>query len=737
MGGRRLATPEANDASKNPRTRQNNRGQNGQGQNGNRTNKQNNTVLANTQTRRGEVFRAQRRTSDDVNAQASQHIVGIPVNKSMYNGYGGRQFSIADQKKQPRTPGPRLRVVPIGGLGEMGIGKNMMAIEYDNDIIVIDMGFLFPGSDYPGINYIVPDITYLLENKHKIRAIVFTHGHLDHIGAFRHLVHQIPAPVYGSKFTLAMVQKTMEEATSGYEPEYHVMDPESHEQVFLGDNFSIELVRVNHSIPDATAVVIRTPEGVLVDTGDWRFEENPVDGVKFDLERLTEIATKEGITLLMNESTNCESDGTHTHGEFEIQESMGQVMEKYPNSRLIISAFSSQIHRMQIILNEAKKHGRKVAFAGYSMIQNVEVALRTGTIQVPKDVIVKMEDIVKFPDGKVTIICTGSQGEFSAVLNRMANGSHKFIKIKNSDQIVFSSNPIPGNEKYVTRTVDGLMREGSGVIQNGKTHLTGIGPLHLSGHGYYDDHVKLVNALNPKFYMPIHGEFHMLVHNAELAEKEAGIPRDNIFVCDSGDVIEISQGQAKKAGRVPVGGVMYDDSGEIVSEVVLKDRIHMASEGMFVVVLTVQKGSGRLMTSPDIISRGFIYLRDSEELMGIIRQYLKQKVARTFSGRKVDLDVVKKEIKDELTHILYDQTRRTPIVIPVINEIGGGGKPQNGGDQQRQSNGQQGRQPRVQQAQADGDTRPFKRPAPKQFPAPQVPDTEATEPKHRSEARGY
>ncbi len=751
MGQQRLATPEANDASKNPRNNrynrggqggQNNHGNQGQnGQGGNRNNKQNNTVLANPQTRRGEVFRAQRRTSDDVNARASQHVINIPVNKSVFNGYNGRQFSVADQKKQPRTPGPRLKIIPIGGLGEMVIGKNMMSIEYYNDIIVIYMGFLFPGSDYPGINYIVPDISYLIENKHKIRAIVFTHGHLDHIGAVRHLLHQIPAPVYGSKFTLAMVEKNMSEATTEYTPEYHIMDPESHEQVFLGDNFSIELVRVNHSIPDATAVVVRTPEGVVVDTGDWRFEENPVDGVKFDLDRLTEIATKEGITVLMNESTNCESEGTHTHGEFEIQESMGQIMDKYPNSRLIISAFSSQIHRMQIILNEAKKHGRKVAFAGYSMIQNVEVALRTGTITVPKDVIVKMEDIIKLPDNKITIICTGSQGEFSAVLNRMANGSHKFIKIKNSDQIVFSSNPIPGNEKYVTRTVDGLMREGSGVIQNGKTHLTGIGPLHLSGHGYYDDHVKLITALNPKFYIPIHGEFHMLVHNADLAHKEAAIPRENIFVCDSGDVIEISQGVAKKAGRVQVGGVMYDDSGEIVSEVVLKDRIHMATEGMFVVVLTVQKGSGRLLTSPDIISRGFIYLRDSEELMGIIRQYLKQKVARTFSGRKVDLDVVKKEIKDELTHVLYDQTRRTPIVIPVINEIGGGGKPANNANNNSEQS--QNGEPRGRTQQGDNrparghQNRSFERPAPKKFPEPVVPDTEAIEPRVKTDTLAY
>lgn len=703
MGQRRLKAPQGDDMSKQPRQQQ--------------RPKQNNTVLANTQTRRGEVFRAQRRTSEGVNARASQHIINVPVNKSIYNGYDGHQFSLAEQKKQPVNRGPKLRIIPIGGVGEMGIGKNMTAFEYDNDIIVVDMGFLFPGADYPGINYIVPDITYLEENKHKIRGHVFTHGHLDHIGAFRHLIDKIPAPVYASKFTTAMLQRTMEEATSGFEPDYRILDPESHERAQLGDSFSVELVRVNHSIPDATAAVIRTPMGVVICSGDWRFEENPVDGRKFDLDRMTEIATKEGILAFLNESTNCESEGTHTHGEFDIQQSFGQVMDKYPNGRLIISCFSSQIHRMQLILDEAKRHDRKVAFAGFSMIQNLEVALRTGMIKVPRDVVMKMEDIIKLPDGKVTIVCTGSQGEFSAVLNRMATGAHKYIKIKNSDVIVFASNPIPGNEKYVVRTVDGLMREGSDVIQNGKTHLTGIGPLHLSGHGYYDDHVKLVRALNPKYYIPNHGEFHMLVHNAELAEKEAGIPRQNIFVCDPGDIVEITTEGARKAGRVQAGGIMYDDTGAIVSEVVLKDRVHMATEGMFVVVLTVSRGSGRLLTSPDIISRGFIYLRDSEELMGLIRQYLKQKVARTFNGRKVDLDVVKKEIKDELTHILYDQTRRTPIVIPVINEVGMGAKPQN--DQQPAEAGQN-------RPHFERNGQPNSQP--KQFPPKQVPDTEATEP---------
>lgn len=710
MGQQRLATPQGDDLSKQPRSNQNTRPKSG------------NSVLDGTKTRKGEVFRAQRRMSEDVNLRASQHIINVPVNKSLYNGYNGQQFSLAGQKKIPNIQGPKLKVIPLGGVGENGIGKNIMAIEYGNDIIVIDMGFIFPGPDYPGINYIAPDITYLEERKDKIRGVVLTHGHLDHIGAFRHLIDKIPAPVYGSKFTLAMAQKTMDEATSGYEPDYRVLDPEAHERAQLGDSFSIELVRVNHSIPDATAIVVRTPVGVLVNSGDWRMEDNPVDGKKFDLERLTEISTKEGILLLMNESTNCESEGTHEHDEFDIQESIGQAMDKYPNSRLVVSCFSSQLHRMQLIMDEAKKHDRKVAFAGYSMIQNVEVALRTGTIKVPKDVVMKMEDIIKMPDGKVTIVCTGSQGEFNAVLNRMASGAHKYIKIKNSDVILFSSNPIPGNEKYVVRTVDGLMREGSDVVQNGKTHLTGIGPLHLSGHGYYEDHVKFINALHPKYYMPIHGEFHMLVHNAELAEKEAAIPRENIFVCDNGDVLEFTTDTGRKNGRVPVGGVMYDDSGTIVSEVVLKDRIHMATEGMFVVVLTISKGSGRLMTSPDIISRGFIYLRDSEELMGIIRQYLKQKVARAFGGRHVDMDVIKKEIKDDLTHVLYDQTRRTPIVIPVINEVGGG-------------NAQHGN--RNGNKQADGQQKPFRSPAPKHFPEPQVPDTETAIPTLQKSPRDY
>lgn len=715
MGQQRLAPAKPDDMSKRPKRAQPKR--------------TNIKALDNAKTRKGEVFRAQKRTSENVNAIASQHVIDIPVNKSVYNGYGGKQFSLAGQKKQPKYNGPSLKIIPIGGLGEMGIGKNMMAIEYENDIIVLDMGLLFPGGDYPGINYIVPDITYLEKNKHKIKAVVITHGHLDHIGAFRHLIEKIPAPVYATKFTIAMLQKNIEDSDSVYKPVYHELIPEKHENVRITDNFSIELIRVNHSIPDSAAVVIRTPLGVLLDTGDWRFEEDPVDGKRFDLERMVEISQKEGLLVLMNESTNCETDGTHQVTEYDIQKNMGQIMDEYSNRRLIISSFSSQLYRIQLILEEAHKHGRKVAFAGYSMLQNVEAAIKTGIIKVPKDTVMKMEDIVKLPDDKITIIATGSQGEFNAVLSRMANGSHRHIKIKGSDVIVFSSNPIPGNEKYVVRTVDSLMREGSLVIRNGKTADLGIGPIHLSGHAYHDDHVKLINALKPKYYLPIHGEFHMLVKNAEIAEFQCGMKREDIFVCDAGDIIEITPEKASKVGRIEVGGIMYDDGGSVVSEVVLKDRLHMATEGIFVVVINIQKSTGRVIGSPDIISRGFIYMRDSEELMSTIRLYLKQKVSRGYDFKNKDLDQLKKEIKDEVAYLLYDQTRRMPIVIPVINEI----------DTPRTSSDPKAR-PAVRRAnsatqkgelntkQAVESTMNRKLP-PKKFSAKQIPDTEVTDPR--------
>ncbi|MBR2831077.1 ribonuclease J, partial [Candidatus Saccharibacteria bacterium] len=467
---------------------------------------------------------------------------------------------------------------------------------------------------------------------------------------------------------IGMIQRQMSELNDEPDLNYIKVDPFKHEKIQVSEHLSVEFIHVLHSIPGSTAIVVRTPNGVIYFSGDWRHENNPM-GTQTDYERIDEIVAKEGIDLMVNESTNIDSPGRHPHSEYDVGENLGRVMDHYVDGRVIISCFSSQISRIQLILKEAAKRGRKVAFSGFSMINNLEVALRAKEIKVPKDTIMKMEDIIKLPDEKVCIVCTGSQGELNAVLNRMVTGAHKFIKIKSSDTIVFSSNPIPGNEPHVVNTVDGLLREGAQVIQNGKTHLTNIGPLHLSGHAYYEDHVDLVTRMHPTNYMPYHGEFYMLEHNAEMAENVIGIPRDRILVSDDGDIVELtSDKRIRKAGRIPVGNKLYDDADQPVHEAVIKDRIHISREGIFIIVLTVNKKTGHLMKTPDIVSRAFIYLDNSEELIGKIRHYLRQKTDKSISTDP-EMKVLKEEIKEDISHILFDATGHTPIVIPVINKV--------------------------------------------------------------------
>jgi len=620
-------------------------------------------------TRRGDMVHHQRMLSQDVNAQATQHIIGIPVNKSKFNGYNGVQVTNA-QLKSARPDPEAVRIIPIGGVGEFGIGKNMTAIEYKNEIIVIDMGVLFASEDYPGVNYMIPDIKYLEDNMDKVKAILFTHAHLDHIGACRHLLPKFKSttPIYATDFTIGMIKKQMSELEDVPDMNYQVVDPFKHEKLQVSEHLSVEFIHVLHSIPGNCAIIIRTPNGVIYYSGDWRAETNPIE-VQTDYERIDEIVKKEGISLMLNESTNIDSPGHHPHSEYDVGDNIGKVMDHYANGRVIISCFSSQINRIGMILEQAYQRGRKVAFAGFSMINNIEVALRAKCIKVPKDTVMKMEDIIKLPDEKVTIVCTGSQGELNAVLNRMVSGAHKFIKIKSSDTIVFSSNPIPGNEPHVVNTVDGLLREGAQVIQNGKTHLTNIGPLHLSGHAYYEDHVDFVTRLQPKNYLPYHGEFFMMEHNAEMAENVVGIPHDNILVADDGDIVELMQNQTiRKNGRIQVGNKLYDDADKPVHEAVVKDRIHISREGIFMIVLTLSKKTGRLIKTPDIVSRAFIYLDNSEELIGKIRHYLRLKTEKSISSDP-ELKILKEEIKEDITRILFDATGHTPIVIPVINKV--------------------------------------------------------------------
>lgn len=617
--------------------------------------------------RKGEMVHHQRMLSQDVNAQATQHIIGVPVNKSRFNGYNGNQVTNA-QLRAARPDPEAVRVIPIGGVGEFGIGKNMTIVEYKGEIIIIDMGSLFAGPDYPGVNYMVPDIQYLEDNRDKVKAICFTHAHLDHIGACRHLLPKFNplTPIYATPFTVGMIQRQMSELSDVPELNYQPVDPFKHEAIKVSDHLSVEFIHTLHSIPGNTAIVVRTPNGVIYFSGDWRREENPL-GVQTDFERIDEIVKKEGIALLVNESTNIDSLGRHPHSEYDVGDNLGRVMDHYANGRVIVSCFSSQIKRIELVLNEAAKRGRKVAFAGFSMINNVEVALKTGVIKIPKDTIMKMEDIIKLPDEKITVVCTGSQGEMNAVLNRMVTGAHKYIKIKPSDVIVFSSNPIPGNEPHVVNTVDGLLREGAEVIQNGKSHLHNLGPLHLSGHAYFEDHVEFVERLHPDNYVPYHGEFYMLEHNAEMAENVIGMKRDRILVTDDGDIVELTKDKTiRKNGRIQVGNRLFDDADKPVHEAVVKDRIHIAREGIFIIVLTMSKKTNRLIKTPDIVSRAFIYLDNSEELVAKIRHYLRVRTDKMVGD---DIKSFKEEIKEDVTHILYDATGHTPIVIPVINRV--------------------------------------------------------------------
>lgn len=619
--------------------------------------------------RKGEMVHHQRMLSQDVNAQATQHIIGIPVNKSKYNGYHGEQMTNA-KLKQMRPDPEAVRIIPIGGVGEFGIGKNMTILEYKSEMLVIDMGVLFASDDYPGVNYLIPDIKYLEDNKSRVKAICFTHAHLDHIGACKHLLPHFSetTPIYGTDFTLGMIKRQMSELDDAPDMNYIAVDPFKHEKIQVGQYFSVEFIHTLHSIPGNTAIVVRTPNGLIYFSGDWRHEERPM-GIQTDYERIDEIVAKEGVDLLVNESTNIDSPGRHPHSEYDVGENLGKVMDHYADGRVIISCFSSQISRIELVLKEAAARGRKVAFSGFSMINNVEVALRAKSIKVPKDTIIKLENATKLPDNQVCIVCTGSQGELNAVLNRMVTGAHKYIKIKPTDTIVFSSNPIPGNEPHVVSTVDGLLREGAQVIQNGKTHLTNIGPLHLSGHAYFEDHVDFVTRLHPTNYMPYHGEFYMLEHNAEMAENVIGLPRDRIIVSDDGDIVELLPNKTiRKAGRIHVGNKLFDDADKPVHEAVVKDRIHISREGIFVIVLTLNKKTGHLMKTPDIVSRAFIYLDNSEELIGKIRHYLRQKTDKSISTDP-EMKVLKEEIKEDITHILFDATGHTPIVIPVINKV--------------------------------------------------------------------
>jgi len=580
-----------------------------------------------------------------------------------------RHLSNKPEQRQNRTGLTKLdagvlKVIPLGGLGK--IGKNMMALEYENDIIVVDMGFMFPRADTPGVDYVIPDTTYLEDRKHKIRAHLITHAHEDHVGGIPFILPKLPAPIYGSRFTINYIEKKLEEFKLTFSPQMRVIDPEKHERIQLGA-FTVEFVRVVHAIPDPCAIVIDTPVGRLVHSGDWRFDDTPIDGRVADKARLAELG-KEGTLMLMSDSTGCENMGA-SPTELEIQKTFEQLLTREQNKRIIISSFSSQINRVQLIINAAQQFNRKVAFVGRSMLANVEMAIKLGYIKIPPGILVKIQDAVKLPDSQIVIISTGNQGEENSALLRMAHGDHAQVKLKRGDVIIMSSSIIPGNEMQVYAAVDDLMREGAKVYQQVTHELDDCGIMHVSGHAYRDELVEMIKLTKPTYYLPIHGEYHHLVHHAELARKN-GIAEKNAFLIEDGQTIEFSKNGGKLGKKIPVVNVMIDGSGiGDVQNIVLRDRLAMSSDGMFVIIATVARASGKLVTSPDIISRGFIYMKDNEDLIRKARGIIKNIFDKRDISTPANLLIIKTRMREELSNYLYKMTKRNPIILPVVIEV--------------------------------------------------------------------
>jgi ribonuclease J len=609
---------------------------------------------------RGAAIRAQKRSAEDAHKIASQYITA------------DRNGS-ADKQQRPRAnyidDRPRLRIIGLGGM-DGGGSKNTIVVEYKNDAVIMDCGSDL-GVDLPGINYGIADMSYLESIKHKIKAYVITHGHLDHIGAMPHIVPKYPAPIYGSKFTVGRVEEIFNnfgsEMPEGFELRTVIMNEDTHEKLKIGE-FFVELIRVTHSIPGSTCIVLDTPVGRVVNTGDFRLDPKPLDYERTDTQRLEELG-KEGVLVLMSESTTSERPG-RTPSESTIEPSFMNIMEQAPG-RIFVAVFSTNVNRAQMIINAAVKNGRKIALDGRSMMSTLEMAIRNGFVRVPKGTFVPISSIANLPDEQVVVVCTGSQAEPSSALQRMSSGDHRNVKLKPQDTVVLSSTPIPetGNDKHIGKMVDDMMRKGVHIFRHETYELDGAGPLHVSGHASIEEYRDMISMLKPKFFVPIYGSYRSKKRHIDIAIEE-GIPRKNSVNAENGDVISVTPDKIGIEDNVPHGTVLVDQTGAIVSNVVIKDRLMLANEGLVSVVLTVDKKSAQLMTSPDIISRGFIYMKDEEELMKQFRMELKRAVTQRF--KRVDLDRFKLELKDHITHFLYEKTGRSPIVIPVVNIIGGG-----------------------------------------------------------------
>ena len=554
----------------------------------------------------------------------------------------------------PKKEKGKLRIIPLGGLNE--IGKNLTVLEYANDIIIIDCGLGFPDEDMLGIDLVIPDISYLEANADRIKGMVLTHGHEDHIGAIPYILRQINPPIYGTRLTLGILKNKLREHVLPYEPELHCV--EAGDVVKLGA-CSVEFIHVNHSIADACCLAITTPVGVVVHSGDFKLDITPIDGEMMNITRLGEIG-KKGVLLLMCESTNAERPG-NTPSEKTVGKSLEYIFNTNRDKRIVIATFSSNVHRVQQIIDVSAKHGRKVAVTGRSMLNILGAAVELGYMSVPDGVLIDINEIKRFKPEELTLITTGSQGEPMSALYRMAFSEHSQVTLNRNDLVVLSSSPIPGNEKLIGRIINELTKNGVSVL-----HDTVV-EVHVSGHACREE-LKLFQALlRPKYFMPVHGEYRHLAANRELA-LDMGMEERDIFISDIGKVLEIENGRAHFAGSVPSGNVLVDGYGVgDVGNIVLRDRKHLSQDGLIVVVASVDVENGMLLSGPDVVSRGFVYVREAETLMEEIRQISTEAILSCLNGRRrVDRMEIKNTLRDELSKYLYSKTKRKPMVLPVI-----------------------------------------------------------------------
>ena len=545
-------------------------------------------------------------------------------------------------------------MIPLGGLGE--IGKNMTVIRFDDEILIIDAGLMFPEEELLGIDVVIPDISYLLENKHMIRGIVLTHGHEDHIGALPYILRDLNVPVFGTALTIGLVDAKLKE-TGIKNAKLYI---EQQGKQFRVGRFRVELIPTCHSIPDASAIAVHTPYGVIFHTGDFKIDQTPVDGKLINFQRIAELGHK-GVLLMMSDSTNAERAG-YSISEKVVGKSFDDIFRAV-DGRIIIATFASNVHRVQQVIDAAHNYRRKVAVAGRSLINTVTVAQELGYLKVPKNVLIDLEDVNKYPEDKIVIITTGSQGEPMSGLSRMAMNDHRKVQIMQGDTIILSANPIPGNEKLISRVIDMLFKQGANVIQGSEARV------HVSGHAYREDLKLMLNLVKPKYFMPVHGEYSKLLKHALLAE-EVGMAAENVFISENGNVLELSGGKAAITGKIASGRVLIDGLGVgDVGNIVLRDRKQLSQDGIVIVVVTIDKEQKKVVSGPDLVSRGFVYVREADELMDEAKEKVVMSINKCMEKNVLEWSSLKAGIREALSKYLFEKTRRKPMILPIIMEI--------------------------------------------------------------------